>query len=185
MKRISVHILFGVVLLAVLVAGCTKPYKITFELEQPLDQRLNCSVGAIDDELPVDTDPSDKPTVEQIDKFRERLEEELDNIDLFASVGETGKDSSVTAGYHVTGGIVEFKRGSGFVRFLIGFGLGNAYLTVRLALVDNETGATVFEGYFKQAVSSWMESGDKTFERVAQSFAKAVKSEDKKILKRQ
>lgn len=174
-------IAFTGLLVLTLAVGCSQPYRITHNLETPIDFAVACSIGDIGDELPLDTEADNKPTVEQIEKLRGYLEKELSEEDFFKIVGLTGSGIAASHSYEVTGGIVEYKRGSGFVRFLIGFGAGNAKLTARLSLVDLTTNQTVFEGYFKRVVSSGYESGDKTLERIAQDFAKALKKEMKRL----
>jgi len=170
-------------LLIALVVGCTQPYRITQELQGPIHNEVGCSVGVIGDELPIDVETDKKPTEEQIEKFRSYLEKQLSGSDLFSGVGVTPAGGAEAHGYEVSGGIIEYKRGSGFIRFLIAFGVGDAKLTVRLALVDRENGQTVFEANFKRVVSDWMQSGDKTFEMVAKDFVSALKKEMKRINK--
>ena len=92
------------------------------------------------------------------------------------------------AEYIVEGSVLEFKKGSGLVRFLIGFGAGNAKVTTELRLIKRsqspeEQDEIIFAGNFKRSVSDWTESGDKTFENVAKDFAKALQKRLKKLEK--
>ncbi|MBU8934374.1 MAG: DUF4410 domain-containing protein [candidate division Zixibacteria bacterium] len=174
--RMSLLVLLGLLLVFM---GCTKPYKITHDLEAPIRPPSACTIGEITDGLPFDTKDEDKPTIEHIDMFRGYLEEELSKKEIFGTVG----DLSADAQYRVEGTILEFKKGSGFVRFMIGFGLGSAILTVELRLIETESGITLFAGNFKRKISDWGESGDKTFENVAKDFAKELKKQLKKLNK--
>ena len=92
------------------------------------------------------------------------------------------------AQYVIEGSILQFKKGSGLVRALIGFGIGSAKVTTELKLIrraksPEEQDKVIFAGNFKQTVSDWLESGDKIFERVAKDFAKVLKKRMKKIQK--
>jgi len=171
-----------IVFLAVLLCGllilfsCAK-YKITHKLEQPINQPSNCSIGEIKDELPADFDEDDKPSLEHIDKFKDYLRIALIEKGIFRDVLLMNPESE----YQVTGGILDFKKGSGFVRFLGLFGAGNAKVTTTLRLEDRNTGEILFAGNFKQEVSSYMESGEKIFERVAKDFAKELSKQINKL----
>ena len=76
--------------------------------------------------------------------------------------------------YEVRGSILEYKRGSGFLRFMIGFGAGSAKVVTELSLVDLGDGGTVFSGNFEGTVGSWGESGEAMYKRVAKDFRKAL-----------
>ena len=85
--------------------------------------------------------------------------------------------------FEVTGSILDYKKGSGFLRFMFGMGIGAAKVTVSLRLKDMQQNKVIFDGNFIGAVSSGYESGDKMFENVAKSFAKAFKKQLDKIEK--
>jgi hypothetical protein len=172
-------ILLAVILCGFLILfGCAN-YRITHKLEQPIKQPSNCSIGEIKDELPADFDEDDKPSLEHVEKFRDYLRIALIEKGIFRDVLLVNPESE----YHVTGGILDFKKGSGVVRFFGLFGAGNAKLTATLRLEDRKTGEILFGGNFKQEVSSYMESGDMIFKRVAQDFAKELEKQLKKLKK--
>jgi len=171
-------LLFGLIALLLLgLGGCAK-YKITTPLEQSLNTTASWRIGEIRDGLPSDMDPEDKPDEFNIMKLKNFLKEELEKRNLFQETGLASSDQ-----LEVTGNILEYKKGSGLVRALIGFGIGNAVLTIELELRNRTTGKTLFAGNFKQTVSDWKESGEKCFKRVAKDFAKALEKQQKKLLK--
>ena len=164
--------------------GCAKNYRITHELEAPIDRIAIATIGEIVDMLPEDFEEGKKPTTEQIEAFKSHLTEQLRNREIFASVAYNEPDAQ----YVVEGSILQFKKGSGLVRALIGFGIGSAKVTTELRLIrraksPEEQDEVIFAGNFKQTVSDWIESGDKIFERVAKDFAKVLKKRMKKIQK--
>jgi hypothetical protein len=174
------YVLLAVVVCGLLiVCGCAT-YKITHELERPIDKTGFCQVGEIKDELPAGFAEEDKPTFEQIDEFKRHLRNALEEKRIFSSVdlGSLGGD------YEVAGGIRDFKKGSGFVRFLGLFGAGNARVMAALRLEDRNTGETLFAGNFRKEVTSYMEKGDVMFEWVAKDFAKALEKQIKKLEKK-
>jgi len=179
MKR-GTYVILTVIVCGLLIACGCATYKITHELDRPIDKTGFCQVGEIADELPAGFDEEDKPTFEQIDEFRRHLRNALEGKRIFSSVdlGSVGGD------YEVTGGIRDFKKGSGFVRFLGLFGAGNARVMVALRLEDRSTGETLFAGNFRKEVTSYMEKGDIMFERVAKDFAKALEKAIKKLEKK-
>jgi len=114
-----------------------------------------------------------------LDEFRSFLKEALEKKNIFLSSYETtGKPN-----YEITGNILEYKRGSGAVRVLIGFGLGNAKITIEMKLRNIATGEIAFAGNFKQSVSSGYESGLEMYRRVAKDFAKELSNQQKKLEK--
>ncbi|MEW5922923.1 MAG: DUF4410 domain-containing protein [Candidatus Zixiibacteriota bacterium] len=177
----SSSILLGIFALAVLaLGGCTKPYIITEELAGPLTPDASCSIGAITDELPSDFDLEDKPTIETIETFKSHLYNELEDQKIFSVM----REGLANAKYEVTGNILDYKKGSGFIRFLVGFGAGSAQVVVSLKLVDLDTQETVFGGNFTGAVSSWAEGGEVMFKRVAKDFAKQLKKQLEQLEKK-
>lgn len=164
--------------LLLLLVGCAN-YRVTTPLEQPLSENTYWYIGDIVDALPADTELEDRPDEFVIDQLRGMIYAELVKRATIGKMGVTPDDADLL----VTGSILEYKKGSGFLRFLIGFGAGNAVVTVELKAADTKTGKTVFAGNFKQTVSSWSETGDKCFERIAKDFAKAVEKEQKKLTK--
>lgn len=175
MKKVLIAVFIAV--LSVLFAGCT-PYVVTTPLEKPVDTQSLCCIGAITDELPGDMEIEKKPTMEEIDRFKDILDSQLKKKNFFEYV--TCDDPETR--YEVTGSIIEFRRGSGAVRFLIGFGLGNARLVATLKLVDKTSDETVFSGNFRAEVGDWMTKGDQIFNVVAKNFAKAIEKQQKKAL---
>jgi hypothetical protein len=172
--RSSILVL-GVVCLFI---SCT-PYVITTPLKVPFDSSQSCAIGAITDELPAEMDIDKKPTLEEISMFKDELDYALHDNGIFQMV-----DASGDAEYEVTGGVLVFKRGSGVVRFLIGFGIGNAKLTVALRLIDKaDSSKVVFAGNFSAEVADWATKGDQMYKTTARNFAKALKKELKRINK--
>jgi len=172
--RITPHSMFTLCLgLLLLSAGCTKRYFVLTHLQEPLAAPAHCSLGPIMDELPADMAPGDKPTAEDIAKLKRYLVEELEKRELLL-FEENEAEKNL---YEIRGSVLEFKRGSGFTRFLIGFGAGSAKLTVSLHLVEKRFNRAVFSGNFTKEVSSWPESGDQAFRVVASDFAKGLKKD--------
>jgi hypothetical protein len=161
---------------ALLASGCAKQYVITKDLAVPLESPARVRVGAIADELPATVDEEDKPSAEDIEKFRRYLTEELRSIKSDIQVIQAGD-----AAYEVTGGIMQYTQGSGFLRFLIGFGAGSAKVLTELKVVEVATGNVVFGGNFEGSVSSWAETGDEMFRKVARNFAKEIERQQKNL----
>jgi hypothetical protein len=84
-------------------------------------------------------------------------------------------DESDGCGYEVRGRILEYERGSGFLRFMIGFGAGSAKVVTELSLIDRHDGRIVFSGNFEGLVTNWKESGAEIYKSVATDFRKAIK----------
>jgi|WetSurMetagenome_2_1015567.scaffolds.fasta_scaffold651968_1 hypothetical protein len=163
--------LLGMIL--AVIGGCSKPYVITTNLEAPVNRGLIVNVGEITDQLPVDFDVSKKPTTENIDKFKSYLEKALANQKIFGKIS-TGDESP---DFEVTGSILDYKKGSGFLRFMFGMGIGAAKVTVSLRLKDMQQNKVIFDGNFIGAITGGFESGDKMFDNVAKNFAKAFKKQ--------
>ena len=180
MKKWQLLVLGACCCIMLAFVGCTKNYMILHDLEQPLGNGIRCSVGDITDELPEDFAPEDKPTIENINSFRNRLIEELEKADIFDEVLYFEPNAST---YEVTGSIIDYSKGSGTLRFFIGFGAGNSKVVINLEMKEVKTGNVVFSANFTGSVSSWAEKGDKCFEQVAKSFAKQLKKRQKKLLK--
>jgi len=174
-KRILLLSLSAVLLM--LLVGCTKPYVITRDLEEPVYPRTTCSIGLIDDELPLDMDEDQKPSMENIYEFKEALREELLKTEVFDYV-EIGTDK---ADYEVNGALMDYKKGSWAGRFFIGFGVGNAKFSTNLKLIDKATGNPLFAGNFTRTISGWGESGSDSYKKIAKDFAKAFKKQLKKL----
>lgn len=160
--------------------GCSKPYIITEELAAPFNRAASCSIGDIIDALPFNFEAAKKPTAENIEKFKGYLGEALQSKKIF---GEVNADLT-TAEYEVTGSILDYEKGSGFLRFLFGAWAGGSKVTVSLQLLKKGTKNVVFGGNFTGMVSSWMESGDKMFEHVAKNFAGKLNKELKNFEKK-
>jgi hypothetical protein len=161
----------------ILLSGCAKKYVVTTELITPIAPPIGCTTGAIVDELPASMAEGQKPTAEDVAKLKRYIEEEVAQKGLarFLPPGDPN------VAYEVSGSFLEFKRGSGIVRFFIGFGLGSANATIGLRLVDTRSGAVLFAGNFTGNVSSWAEGGDTMFRRIAGDFAKELAKQLKKL----
>jgi hypothetical protein len=152
---------------------------VTQSLSARLDRGRACSIGEITENLPADVEAEDKPPLEDVNQFRDYLRLEVTTREIFRYIG----DMTDNPDYEVTGNILAYKRGSGAVRFLIGFGLGNAKITVELKLRNTATGEILFAGNFKQSVSSGLESGMDMYRRVAKDFARELSKQQKKLEK--
>jgi hypothetical protein len=168
---------FALAATVALIAGCTKPFVVTQPLSESLTAPATIAIGEVKDELPVDLEPQKKPKEEEFRKLRVFLGEEIAKKELWKFVPEA---TAATAQYEVQGSFLEFKRGSGAARFFIGFGVGNSKATIGLRLIDKSSGATVFAGNFTGQVTSWAESGDQAFRRIAHDFAKELEKQMKK-----
>jgi len=178
LRATTTSALLVLVLVIALIQGCAQ-YVVTQNLSASLDRGWACAIGEITENLPADVEEEDKPPLGDVDQFRDYLKEELANKGIFQAMG----DMADKPDYEVTGNILAYKRGSGAVRFLIGFGLGNAKITVELKLRRTTTGEILFAGNFKQSVSSGYESGIDMYRRVAKDFAKELSKQKKKLEK--
>lgn len=172
-SKITIALLLVTVLL---MAGCVKRYVVTTHLTQPLEESANTRIGTFSDDLPIDMKAEDKPSMEDIAKFKNYIIEEINDKGLLIADLDVTKPR-----YEVVGSIFEFKKGSGALRFFIGFGAGKAKLVAELKLVDMTTGKVLFAGNFKSETSSWSESGEKIFRQIAQDFAKELEKQQSKI----
>lgn len=174
-KRFSI---VPVILMAcLLVIGCTKPYSILIELEQPLKATSNCYIGEIEDGMAFDVDEEDKPSLEDMTKFRNYIAEYLVKKEIFGFANASEQDSE----YEVVGSLIEYKKGSGVMRFLFGLFGGTARMTVTLGLIDKSTNLTIFSGNFTRTVTSGYESGSTMYKNIAKDFAKALKKQIKNL----
>jgi curli biogenesis system outer membrane secretion channel CsgG len=146
-------------------AGCAKQYVVTQPLEAAAVQPFSLRIGPITESLPADATPEQRPRPEELDTLVRHLQTELAKKGLLA----TGESM-----FQVEGTLVAFTRGSGAVRFLVGFGAGSAKATLRLHVVDTVSGTVVFAGNFSGSVSNWAEAGDQMFRRIARDFAKEL-----------
>lgn len=178
MKRTQLTVIALCAVLVVVFAGCAK-YKITTPLEQPLDTAAKWRMGEIVDALPPDMEVEDKPDDFQYAVLADKIREQIEKKKIFNSMADFGSGN-----LEIAGSIIEYRKGSGFLRFMIGFGAGSSVLTVELQVRDRTTGAVLFSGNFKGVVSSWAESGEKCFDTVAKDFAKALEKQQKKLLPR-
>ena len=159
---------------ALLACGCAKNYVVTTDLAEPLQVPVQFRIGSVTDQLPSTEELKNKPSAEDIEKFKRYIVEELNKADLDFQAAQEG-----VATYEVTGGITQYKKGSGVVRFIGLFGAGNARAVVELKLVKIVDGAVVFGGNFEGVVSSWAEGGDQMFKRIAHDFAKEIQKQHK------
>lgn len=164
-------------ILILVISGCTKPYALIQDLDKPLVTPPTCYIGAIIDELPADVKIEDKPPKEDIAKFKNYLVKELADKDFFRIV--VPKESKNLA-YKLSGAIIDYKRGSGFLRFMFGF-LGSSRVTIFLELTDTETNEVVFSGNFTRGVTHYAEQGSQMFEQISKDFAKALRKRMTKL----
>ena len=179
MNRFRTLIIIAVGLMLFTLGSCTKPYKITTELQRPLSRGLDISIGELTDELPIDFDPAKKPTTQDIDEFRSTL-----RIEILKILDKLPADADAVAGsYRVEGSILDYTKGSGFLRFMFGAWAGSAQVTTNLKMIDGSNGEIVFAGNFAGAVTSGWESGSEMWKRIAKNFADALKDETKRLTK--
>jgi hypothetical protein len=162
-----------------LVPGSAKNYLVTNPLGAPLATPAICSVGEIADELPADVEQGKRPSAESVQKLKRFIEDEVAKRELMQIL----PPGDAAAGYEIIGSFLEYKRGSGALRFIVGFGAGNAKATLGLRLVEKQTGTTLYGGHFTATVSSGLESGDEAFERIAKDFAKELDKQMEKVRK--
>lgn len=179
MKLHHKSLIVTLIISLVLLGGCTKRYTITCDLNEHFEPTSTCVIGSIVDELPIDTEEAKKPSAEDIAKFKNYLLEEIEKEDIITLLGQDADSTD----YEIKGSILDYKKGSGAVRFFIGLGLGDAKCIVNMRLVDGSTGLTVFGGNFTATVSSWAESGDKIFRQISKDFTKELKKQLKKLAK--
>ncbi|MFO7654140.1 MAG: DUF4410 domain-containing protein [Candidatus Krumholzibacteriia bacterium] len=171
MRRDILRAALAVAVLSLALTGCTPSYVITQGLDESFSSPSTFRMGTFEDNLPSDTALDDRPTAEDIALFRTYLQTEVaKDYDLGLQM-EEGDDCV----YELRGSILDYKRGSGFLRFFVGFGAGSAKVVTELTLVDLRDGHTVFAGNFEGQVQRWSESGDQMFKRVAKDFRKALK----------
>ena len=179
MKTHHKSLLASLILSLVLLGGCTKRYTITCDLHDYFTPDKTCVIGAITDELPLGTEEGEKPTAEDIAKFKNYLSEEIERQDIIKLLGQNADSTD----YEIRGSVLDYKKGSGVVRAFISVGLGDAKCVMNLRLVDKTTGLTVFGGNFTAIVNSWTESGDKVYKQVSKDFTKELKKQLKKLAK--
>lgn len=168
-------VLFGLAITA-LCLSCAKNYVIIDEMKGPFITPSVCNIGAITDELPADFPPEDKPTAESIAELKQALEEALEKEKIFEAM-----ESPSMPDYLLTGSILDYSKGSGFLRFMFGAFAGAAQVTISLKLIDTKRDEVVFGGNFKGAVTSWAEKGSQMYKNVSKDFAKALKKQIKKV----
>ncbi|MEW6411376.1 MAG: DUF4410 domain-containing protein [Candidatus Zixiibacteriota bacterium] len=181
MSALKKSCIIAAMITAILSTGCTNRYAITHDLEDWISPDRTCKIGAFADELPINTAEGDKPTIEDVAKFKECLTEEIEKYDIINLLSE----DTLIPDYEIRGSFLEYKKGSGVVRFFVGFGLGNADCVMTMRLVDNSTGLTVFGGNFRATVSSGLESGDNAYRQISRDFCKQLEKRLKKLRKEQ
>jgi hypothetical protein len=162
----------ALICLSAAAAGCApKSYVVTTPLSGVTERPTQVWIGDVQDNLPSDVEMDKKPTPEDIAKFQTYLREEIRarkrlQMDIAADSG--------ACCYEVRAALLEYTKGSGALRFLIGFGAGKASMTTQLKLVDTRSGETVFAGNFIGKVTGSLESGSSMFRQVSRDFAKAL-----------
>ncbi len=155
-----------------MVLGCAKSYVVTRPLGQPLVSPIAIRVGEITDGLPTDMPQEQKPGAGDLEKFRKFLAEEIEQVKGVRIAEEPGD----SLGYEVRGSLLEYARGSGALRFFVGFGAGAARATTALELVDRESGRVVFSANLRGDVTAW-ETGDEMFRKIAAGFARELEKQ--------
>jgi len=131
-------------ILLILTAGCAKQYIITDPLVEYIPVTVSCGVGEMADELPTDFPSEKKPSLEDMIKFKHEIISAMKKRDLFATISYDHPNCE----YEVSGAILDFNAGSGFARFVIGFGAGAAKVLVRISMIETATDKVVFAGNF-------------------------------------
>jgi hypothetical protein len=173
--------ILGICVLLALAVGCAKRFVITHELDKPLVATPICNIADIRDELPADFAAGKKPSVEDIDKFKDYLIKSLTKDAFFS---DAGKMIPTQSQYELSGAILDYKKGSGTLRFLFGAFAGAAKVTVTLELKDIKSNAVVYSGNFTGSVTDWSSSGIKMFEQISKDFTKDLKKKNKMLLER-
>jgi hypothetical protein len=175
----NIALILFLTLIAGFLSGCGKPYIITQELKVPVSTNKTCAIGSIIDELPADFDAAKKPSEEEINKLKDCLYKAVEKERLLEMVGiDAGRID-----YKIQGSVLDYAKGSGFLRFMVGFGAGSAKVTIGLRLIDTKTDEIIYGGNFIGTVSSWAASGDQMFKIVSGNFVKELKKELKKMEK--
>jgi hypothetical protein len=173
--------ILGLCVLLALAVGCAKRFVITHELDQPLVAAPICTIADIRDEFPAEFPAGKKPSIEDIGKFKGYLAEALIKDKFFIDAGPLGSKESH---YELSGAILDYKKGSGTLRFLFGAFAGAAKVTVTLELKEVKSNAVVYSGNFTGSVTDWGTSGIKMFEQISKDFTKDLKKKNKKLLER-
>lgn len=155
------------------LAACSRSYVITTDLSAALEPSATYSVGTIVSALPANTEGDRGPTHEAITKLKSCLIEEIGNRDdLPLREMRGGRPAFV-----VRGRLLEYEPGSGTLRFLVGWGAGQAKLVVQLRLVSRSNGRVRFAGKFVAYTSGPLDSGDEVFRQVARNFSKQLEQQ--------
>lgn len=155
---------FGVAVV-LLVLGCTPGHLVTRGLEEPLAPPVVLLVGSFLDRMPLDTPDRDKPSAETIESLKAAFRTAIEAHEGFALAGPDDD-----ARYELRGAILDYQQGSGALRFFLGFSSGTARTIAELHLVDVTDGSRAFSGNFVGEVTSWAETGDAMFTRMAKDF---------------
>jgi hypothetical protein len=172
-------VVLGAIIAVAFISGCAN-YVITEDLAAPLEPQPRAVIGEFRDELPIDMDADKKPPLEDIDKLRSYIADELLKKEFFSAVSVSDPGGGQ---YEVTGAVIEYKKGSGVLRVLFGAFAGSGRLTTVVELRDKQTGTILFSGNFKGTVTHWADSGDSMFRQVAKDFAKSLRKESEKLAK--
>lgn len=164
--------ILGVAIVLCMV-GCSKGRDATVidHLRNPLQTSGTIRVGAITDNLPPDVDEGDKPSVEDIQKFKNCLLAEMEKLGYQRAASTDGQTA-----YTIVGRLMEYKGGSWAARAFLGFGVGNAKLVSELQLLDGASGEVLFGGLFEGKVEN-LRSSDDMFVLMAKSFTEALQKQ--------
>ena len=177
MKTTHIFLALMVGLFLLVVGGCTPRYVITQDLTAPIPDNDGVRIGAIEDLLPADLAVDKRPSAEDIKKFEKYLREEIEHRGhLGLQVNENGG-----ARYEIRGRLLDYKKGSGLLRFLFGFGAGAAKVLTELKLVDLVEDQVIFAGNFEGQIVDWADTGDKMFKNVARDFTRELEKQTGKM----
>ena len=174
MRSRSARLTLSSAALLVMLVGCAT-YKVTTPLEQPIDSAASWRVGEIKDALPQDMDPEDRPETGDITLLAAYITSELQKKKFIQEQGLPNASK-----LEVIGTLMEFKKGSKFLRILFGgISSGNASLTVELQVRNIETSQILFAGNFKGTTQNSDETLDNCYKQVAKDFTKALEKNNK------
>jgi len=177
---VKTTILWGLITTGLILGlvGCLRNDVITHRLETDLIEKPTFYIGEFRDGLPADFPAHKKPTARDISIFISALKEALYE-NRFA--GEVSVANPGGKDYEITGAILDYKRGDGFLRFFSLGHVGRAKATMKLELRNMQTKDIIFAGIFGGYIVNWDRAGDEMYSEVSKAFVKALRKEIRKI----
>ncbi|MFH2049159.1 MAG: DUF4410 domain-containing protein [bacterium] len=183
LKIIIIFTIFSAFITSLFINGCVSShipieetnYAITTTMKKPIDSLAVCSMGIIVDKYSLYDEKSDKQKKSEndyIQSIRNYLVREIEKKELFDTVIFDAPEAK----YIIKGEILGLKKGNEFLQATLGSLAGDAILEMRLFLIDKQTGYVLFSGVFKGIVQGHWGANERTYERIANSFAKELKN---------